>query len=192
MESQRLQTESVPRRVAREHRATPPGEGSPDRAAILRALRDIFAGPAWHGPSVHAALSDVDATVATWRPAPGRNTIWELTLHLAYTRHRVLLRLGERAGRFPHPLRADWWPRMPENSSEDAWRDTLALLDDYQDRLLAAVARATQTTLRRVRPSRRETIGHELLGVAFHDAYHAGQIRLLARLHHTGSPTGAS
>ena len=158
-------------------------DGQPDRDVITRGLREIYGGPAWHGPSLREALRGVDAEAAARRPAPGRNTIWELVLHLAYGRHRLLLRLGAGEGRqFPRRLTKAWWPAAPAAPTAAAWRADLELLADYHHRLLAAVARASQARLNAVRAGQRRTIAHELLGIAVHDAYHAGQIRLLARL----------
>src|SRR5438105_8286584 len=93
------------------------------RPLVLRMLREIYVGPAWHGPSVRAALRGVSAPMAARRVAPGRNTIWDLVLHLAYTRHRMLQRVGLSTERFPRPLRAAWWPRLPDRLTSAAWRD---------------------------------------------------------------------
>jgi len=155
--------------------------GMPDRAALLRALREMYAGPSWVGPTVRRLVRGVPARQASWRPAPGRNTIWELTLHLALARHILVARItGERA-LFPRPRRSSWWARTPADGSERAWRSDVALLADCQRRLIAAVERAPASRLTRVRAGGR-TIAHELLGVVMHDAYHAGQISLLSRL----------
>ena len=156
--------------------------------AILRdALNEAYAGPAWHGPSVRAALRGVRADEALARPAGVHNSIWELALHLAYGRHLVIGRIAAAGGRgaaddlpaFPHRLRAPWWPVLPSETDERAWRATLALLDASHRRLLDAVAGMTPAVLRTRRRGRRHTIAQEVLGVALHDAYHAGQIRLV-------------
>jgi hypothetical protein len=160
---------------------------SPDRETLLRAVREAYEGPAWHGPSVVTALRGVPAAAAARRVAPGRNTIWDLVLHLAYTRHRAALRLARAAGQdappaFPRRLRASWFPEVPTDPGEASWRDDKALLAAYQQRLLEVLAGVTPDTLRARRRGANRTIGDELLGVAFHDAYHAGQIRFLAKL----------
>jgi len=160
--------------------------GSPDLETIIRAVRETYEGPAWHGPSVVTALRGVPASAAAHRVGPGRNTIWDLVLHLAYTRHRVVLRLARMAGAgapaFPRRLRASWFPELPAEPGEAAWRDDKALLAGYQQRLLDALGDLTSETLRARRRGATRTVGEELLGVAFHDAYHAGQIRFLAKL----------
>ena len=152
-----------------------------DRATIIRLIDEVYQGPAWHGPSVRACLRGVDHLTAAWRVARKRNTIWELMLHLAYGRHVFLVRLGARPlGRFPRKLRASWWPEMPPEQSSAAWAADLELFDTLHGRLLQAIADAPETSLRRVRSGKKFTMAHELLSVAPHDAYHAGQIRLLA------------
>ena len=168
-------------------RAKAASDGQPGRGVIARALLETYAGPAWHGPSLRAALHGIGAEEAARRSAPGRNTIWELVLHLAYGRYLGLRRLEEGAsGQFPRRLTKAWWPAAPAAPTEAAWRADLELLAEYQARLLAALERATEARLRVVRPSQRHTIGQELLGLALHDAYHAGQIRLLVRLGASG------
>ena len=154
--------------------------GAPERELVRRTIHEVFAGPAWHGPSVLAALRGMTAATAARRVERGRNTPWELVLHLAYTRHRLLGRLGVNAGRFPRKLRTAWWPIAPAEPTEAAWRGDLALLRTYQERLLQAVGQASEAQLRRRRAGQRRTIADELIGVAVHDAYHAGQIRLIA------------
>jgi|ERR1043166_7045317 hypothetical protein len=161
---------------------TRPSASPAPRPLVLRLLREIYGGPAWHGPSLQTALRGVSAPVAARRVAPGRNTIWDIVLHLAYTRHRMIQRLGVRTERFPRPLRAAWWPRMPARLTPAAWRDDIALLSDYQEQLLAAVRKASTTRLHRQRPGQPRTIADELLNVAVHDGYHAGQIQLLRRV----------
>jgi uncharacterized damage-inducible protein DinB len=160
---------------------TNPNEGSPDRATILRAIREVYSGPAWHGPSVRDTLRGVDAATAARRVAAGRNTIWELVLHLVYSRHRLIQRVEPKPiARLPRKLRKAWWPLPPADPSDAAWNADLNLLNEYQRRLLDSIARAPAARLKRVRGGQRRTVAHELLGLAIHDAYHAGQIRVEA------------
>lgn len=155
----------------------------PSKPVLRHALEEVYRGPAWYGASLLTTLRSIGPAEASHRVAPRRNTVWELVLHLAYTRHRVLLRLGlGSAGRFPRPLRTAWWPRMPRPASEAAWQADLDLLSDYQDRLLAGLRNVPQSRLRRRRSGQPNPIGFEVLGTAMHDAYHTGQIRLLLRL----------
>jgi hypothetical protein len=159
---------------------------APDRAAIIDALRASYEGPAWHGPSVRIALRGVSAERAAAVPAPGRNAIWEIVLHLAYGRHRLLHRLRSLHDfplpSFPRKLRKSWFPELPDPLDERRWKEDQALLARYQERLLDVLDTVPGGVLLRVRGGSERPIGVELLGLALHDAYHAGQIRLLDRL----------
>jgi uncharacterized damage-inducible protein DinB len=158
-------------------------EQFPSRAVIIRIVDEVYRGPAWHGPSVRAVLRELTPDVASHRIAPGRNTPWELLLHLAYTRHRLLVRLGgAAAGKFPRKLGRSWWPEAPAKPTEAHWAKDVALLEEYQRKLIDEIETTSLKNLRRIRSGKTSTIADELLGLAAHDAYHSGQIRLMARL----------
>jgi hypothetical protein len=59
--------------------------------------------------------------------------------------------------------------------TEAAWRADKGLLDREHRALRAAIAKVPPTP-------RSSKLLRQLYGVAFHDVYHAGQIRLLRRL----------
>lgn len=164
-------------------RALSARDAAPSRALLIQTLREMYQGPAWHGSSLRSALRGVRADDAAWRPAPDRNAIWDIALHTAYARHRMLRRLGATpASTFPRALRASWWPRLPDELTEGAWRADLALLEEYQHRLLDAVSAVSSARLASRRRGKPWTLAQEVLGIANHDAYHAGQIQLVKRL----------
>jgi DinB superfamily len=148
--------------------------------STLRLLREVYAGPAWHGPSIKESLDGVKASLAARKVSPDRNSIWELVLHLAHGRHLVIERVNNApSAPFPRELREPWWPVPPTDTSEKSWQADLALLDDYQAKLLDAVRNATPAQLDRVPTGADHAVHDQLLGMAVHDGYHAGQIRLL-------------
>jgi uncharacterized damage-inducible protein DinB len=152
-----------------------------DRATILAMLNESFAGPAWHGPSVRESLDGVTARVASSKLSSGRNSIWELVLHLAHGRHLLIERIAAATGaQFPRPIREPWWPAGPSDTSDASWRRDVSLLDEYHAKLVDAIRRATPAQLERIPDGSEHTIARQLLGMAMHDTYHAGQIRLLA------------
>ena len=164
------------------HRRAPDARaGVIPRGVLLRALDEAHRGPAWHGPALLVTLRHCSVDEASHRIAPGRNTIWELVLHAAYGKHRVRVRLTGDRRRFPRALARDWWPVAPD-PSEAQWKDDLALLDDSHRALVEAVAEADDARLARRRAGRRHTMAEEILGIALHDTYHAGQITLIRKL----------
>jgi hypothetical protein len=153
----------------------------------IALLNEIYLGPAWHGPSVKEALAGVTAAAATKKLAAERNSIWELVLHLAHGRHLLVERVNNAPSpAFPRAVREPWWPLADYDTTEAAWRKDLQLLDDYHAKLIDAVKNATPTQLTRIPAAGDPPVERQLLGLAVHDGYHAGQIRQLAL--HFASP----
>ena len=146
----------------------------PEDSVLLEILEEGYVRKAWHGPNLRQSLRGVSAEEAAWRPAPGRHNIWEIAVHAAYWKYVVRRRLcGGKRGSFA--LKGSNWFLRPEELSEKSWRADLALLESEHRKLRQAVIDYQAGKVRRI-PARL------LFGVALHDVYHAGQIRLLRRL----------
>jgi len=145
------------------------------KPAILALIDEAFDKTSWHGPNLRGSIRGVDAGLAAWRPAPGRHNIWELTLHAAYWKYAVRRRLtGEKRGRFV--LKGSNFFARPMDPSEAAWKaDVEILINEHCDlrRVLVELTPARWQEPKALRLIR---------GIAAHDLYHAGQIRLLRRL----------
>jgi hypothetical protein len=141
---------------------------------LLEILDQAYDRRAWHGPNLRQSLRGVSAKAAAWRPAPGRHNIWEIAVHAAYWKYVLRRRmLGEKCGSFA--LKGSDWFKRPAELGEKAWRADLNLLEAEHRKLRQAVA-AYLAGKTRPMPA------WHVFGVAFHDIYHAGQIRLLRRL----------
>jgi hypothetical protein len=143
---------------------------------VLALLDEGYSRKTWHGPNLRQSLKGVSARQAAWRPAPGRHNIWELALHSAYWKCAVRRRIeGGKRGSFI--LKGSNFFSRPEEgkATEAAWRADLALLKREHKELEDAIRRVLKTP-------RAKKLFPSLYGVAFHDIYHAGQIRLLRRL----------
>jgi hypothetical protein len=155
----------------------------PGRAVLLRALGEGYGRRAWHGPTLLDALAGVRAPEALHRAGGAHNRIWDLVLHAAHVKHLVLRRLDRtRSPSFPRRLVRPYWPELPPEPDERAWRADLALLQDFHARLVTAVRELPDEVLARRRPGKSRTLGEEVLGAAIHDAYHAGQVMLVRRM----------
>ena len=137
----------------------------------------------WHGgPTPVGALRGVSASEAAWSPAPGRKSIWQLALHIAYWKYAVRRRLeGGTGARFPRTPAN--WPRVPDSPDQNAWKEDVALLKTEHERLVAAIAEIPVARYTSALPGgKRWTVGELIVGIAQHDAYHTGQIQMLKRL----------
>jgi uncharacterized damage-inducible protein DinB len=141
---------------------------------LLQLLDEAYDRRAWHGPNLRQSIKGVSARQATWRPGRGRHNIWEEVVHAAYWKYAVRRRLlGEKRGSFVLKG-SNWFPR-PQEPSEKAWCRDCVLLEKEHEALRRAVAQTADT------PRGRKLLRH-VYGIAMHDVYHAGQIRLLRRL----------
>ena len=151
------------------------------RRWILNLMDQAFDRPAWHGPNLLSTLRALSPEVAAWRPAPGRHSPWEIALHCAYWKHRVRQRVAPGAQRrFPREGRD--WPRLPDELVATAWRADLALLKTAHAELRAAVLQLSAADLQRPGPRQKRSRMENLIGIACHDLYHAGQVRLITRM----------
>ena len=148
---------------------------------LLQAIDEAYNRKSWHGTNLRGSLRILTAEEAAWRPSPGRHNIWEVAVHAAYWKYAVRRRLlGEKRGSFP--LKGSNWFLRPEGPADEAaWRGDLALLDEAHKTLRTAVD-AWEAGRLKGPAGQGEDTAHLIIGVAFHDIYHAGQIQLLKRL----------
>ncbi len=146
---------------------------------LLDALDEAFRGPSWHGPALRETLRGLTLAEALFRPAAERHSAWELLLHAAYWKNAVRGRIT--TGRMaPFPRVPRNFPAVPKRADASSLARDVALLEREHASLRAAVSALPPRRL----SSRvgRFTVQTLVLGAASHDLYHAGQIRLLARL----------
>ena len=148
---------------------------APTAKLVLALLDEAYEKKTWHGPNLKQSLKGVSVVQAAWRPGPGRHNIWELTLHAAYWKYVARRRIeGSRRGSFALKG-SNFFPRPEKgNATEAAWAADRKLLEREHRALCSAVAKVLR------KPGAEKLIRH-FYGVAFHDVYHAGQIRLLRR-----------
>jgi hypothetical protein len=158
-------------RSARIKRADP-------RVELLTEIVDrAFDQVSWHGPNLCGALRGVDAKSAS-RCLPGRKSIWQQALHAAYWKQRVINKL---TGSEPFPRVGSNWPKLPKTITNRAWKDDIELLHSIHGKLRIAIV---NLDTKKFHDSRLRAM---LYGVAMHDTYHAGQIRLLRKLMRSSS-----
>ena len=144
----------------------------PDAKSVLLSVLDCaFDRRSWHGANLISSLRGVNAKTAL-RKIGRRKTIWQQLLHAAYWKHVVLNKL---TGTTPFGRPGSNWPATPQAASDANWRSDLRFLRDEHARLRRAIEQLPPRKL----DAKTVWLIH---GVAAHDAYHAGQIKLLRRL----------
>jgi uncharacterized damage-inducible protein DinB len=152
---------------------------------IADQLRRMHDGDAWHGPSIAEALDGITAEQATQRPIEGAHTIYELAFHMAAWTGEVMQRLGGRAPQMPDE--GDF-PAPVTQISATEWVTVKQRLADRHVALADAIAAFDEARLGDLLVSPRDaplgtgvTYDALLHGLIQHDAYHAGQLVMLAK-----------
>jgi uncharacterized damage-inducible protein DinB len=154
-----------------------------ERERLLDMMASVHSGDPWHGPPVMASLDGIDAPRASAHPLKGTHSIWEIAQHVIAWRREVAARLRGKPPSTPAP--GDW---PAPGTGEPAWAETKAELDASHRELVAAVANLDDAALEHpVGQSRDAAVGAGvsvaimLHGIVQHDAYHCGQMSMLAK-----------
>ena len=148
-----------------------------DLRVLARVIQEGYGPGAWHGPDLKAALTDVSAKVAFWRPGPGRHNIAEIALHHAYYVRSVRAQLS---GVAPEPFvldGEDWFELSDE--SQLTWSQIRGVVESEQRRLTDTIA---DMAAGRARPAADVAPFDVVLGITCHAVYHAGQVQLVKKL----------
>jgi len=155
-----------------------------DFEALQEDLRNVYDGDPWHGSSIVAVLSGVDAKTAALRSVPKAHTIWELVLHMTgWTRE-----VTSRARGAPPKAPPEDWPVPEIKNGEKAWQAARDDLRDAHRELEQVVASLKPEDLMRAIGTERDaalgtgySLGTLLRGLLEHHTYHEGQIAILKR-----------
>lgn len=149
---------------------------------MLVFLDTVSVGGDWvsHAPLL-AAMEELTATQAAWRPSSKRKSIWEIVNHVAFWTEYIVSRM---AGEPPRP--SGWykdlqWQSIPE-VKEDGWRAAIRRLRDAHEALKAELAKRTDEQLDQPLAGGRTPLYAYILIDVTHRSYHCGQIMYLRAL----------
>jgi len=145
-------------------------------AHLRQLFSDAFDGNPWLDVSILKTLDGISAEKAAHKP-DGLNSIWEITNHLIDWRFHVLRRISGET--LPSP--EDNYFRPVTETTGIAWAETKERLAKSQEKWLAFLSTMDDAALDGIHlPNGRRHFEH-IHGILQHDAYHLGQIVLMAR-----------
>ncbi|ULQ52674.1 DinB family protein [Flavihumibacter fluvii] len=147
---------------------------------ISKLLDQLYHGPSWIEVNILSVIQEITAKQAATKVLQNCNSIWEIINHLISWREEILQRVQGNIKESP----ADNYFRPIMDSSETAWTTTLQKLEQSQRDWLELLASFDPDILEKSYPSGRFTYYELFHGIIQHDAYHLGQIVLLAKQHH--------
>lgn len=144
---------------------------------IIKLFEDLYEGSPWIGVNIIGTLENLTAKQAAKTVLAGRNSIWEITNHIISWRFNVLQRVQGKIMVTP-----DHNYFLPiKDTSESDWTNTLNQLKDSQRQWINFMNTFKENDFSKVYRND-STYYEQIHGLIQHDAYHLGQIILLAKL----------
>ena len=145
---------------------------------ISGLIKALYNGHPWLDVNMMDNLSKLTWLQAGRKVHPRLNTIWEIVDHLVSWRLNVLQRVQGEVIKTP----ADNYFAPVTERTEGDWTATLDRFQVSQDAWIQFLEQAGDETLEGVYPVNHMTYYEQIHGIIQHDAYHLGQIVLLAKL----------
>jgi uncharacterized damage-inducible protein DinB len=145
---------------------------------ISGLIKALYNGHPWLDVTLMDNLSKISWQKAGQKAHPRLNSIWEIVNHLVSWRTNVLRRVQGEVIKTP----ADNYFTPLTDQSEQAWLRTMDNLQASQEAWIQFLEQAEDNILDKTYPVNNMTYYEHMHGIIHHDAYHLGQIVLLAKM----------
>ncbi|MBI3259442.1 MAG: DinB family protein [Ignavibacteriae bacterium] len=144
---------------------------------IAKSFEDLFNGNPGIFVTLVGTLENITHTQASARPYPKLHSIWEIVNHLIGWRLNVLERVQGNVVKAPEN---NYFASI-EDTSLSAWNETLAQLKDSQLLWADFLKTFNEQDFEKVNDRSNLNYYEHIQGIIQHDAYHLGQIVILAK-----------
>jgi uncharacterized damage-inducible protein DinB len=141
---------------------------------------DLYDGNPWLDVTLVGTLSDLNAQQAAHKPHADWNSIWEITNHLISWRENVLQRINGQTIQTP----SHNYFSVVVDTSDSAWHHTLQKLQQTQQAWVTFLEQINNEDLEKKYTHNDHSYADHIHGILQHDAYHLGQIVMLAKHTH--------
>ncbi len=142
-----------------------------------KLFEDLYDGEPWIGVSIFDTLKNIPAAQASKKIFPEWNSIWEIVNHIISWRLTVLQRVHGEV--IPSP--DDNYIEDISDNSGKAWKATLKRLEETQQQWIKFLKKFKQKDFDNIYSHNSLTYYEHIHGIMQHDAYHLGQVVLLAK-----------
>ncbi len=149
------------------------------KKTVLATMHYGFDETIWHA-SLESSLEGVTVEQAAWRPAEGKNNIWELVRHITLWKRGLLDNWeAESAHEAFQDLSSEDWLPVPKDA---VWEDDRKKLLNVSRAFIEKIAAESDERLCKAPEGSQTARVWNVINNATHDAYHAGQIMYLRKL----------
>ncbi len=149
-----------------------------ETARISGLIKALYNGHPWLEVTIMDNLSKLSWEKAGKKAHPRLNSIWEIVNHLVSWRLNVLKRVQGEVIKTPEN---NYFTAVTDQS-EQAWLRTLDNLQASQEAWIQFLEQVDDGILEKTYPVNNMTYYEQIHGIIQHDAYHLGQIVLLAKM----------
>jgi uncharacterized damage-inducible protein DinB len=147
-----------------------------EQQRLSALFQNLYNGHPWLDITLTGVLENIPAEKANIRVG-NCNTIWEIVVHIIRWRENVLQRVQGAVLKTPDSN----YIEPVSDASEAAWKNTLRELELSNNAWLEFLKKLDLTQLDHAYPVNGLTYYEHIHGILQHDAYHLGQIVLLAK-----------
>lgn len=132
--------------------------------------------------SVRKAVEGINLEQAAWKPADSVNCIWESLSHLTFYNHAWLQRF--KGLEYKYEVSSNDETFSTGEYDEPSWKAEIAHFDEVMAEWKTLIESSDEAKLNELVPDRDGTTWAEIISlINTHNAYHAGQILVLRKLH---------
>tara|TARA_R110002167_G_scaffold33327_11_gene107087 strand:+ start:2082 stop:2540 length:459 start_codon:yes stop_codon:yes gene_type:complete len=144
---------------------------------IASLFEKLYDGKPWIDVNIVSVLQPISAEHAAKRVFPKNNTIWEILNHMIAWRTNVLQRVQGKVLQSPDH---NYFEKITD-TTEAAWMETLERLEQTQQAWLQFLKDTNSDTFGKNYAPNNMTYYEHIQGLLQHDAYHLGQIAMMAK-----------
>ncbi|MCZ4320160.1 DinB family protein [Aequorivita viscosa] len=145
---------------------------------IQTLFTDLYHGHPWLDVTLQDTLGKITSEQAAQHPIKDGNSIWEIVNHIIAWRQNVLRRVQGEVLEIPE----NNYIEQIIDTSDEAWQKTLETLETTQKEWLYFLSTFNEANFINEYPPNNLTYYQHIHGIIQHDAYHLGQIVLLAKI----------
>jgi len=132
------------------------------------------------------ALEGITATEAVWSPKDSDKNIWKLLTHLNFYNEAWLIRFGGGEFKYPEGMDNDDTFSVSDSPDDAALKTELDQMNEVMNGWRTALQNSDEAKFSRSVSETNESKWFSVISnINTHNAYHAGQILLLRKLHGT-------
>jgi uncharacterized damage-inducible protein DinB len=147
-----------------------------ERERIADLFKNLYDGEPWIDVNIVNTLKNISASKAAHKPASA-NSIWQIVNHMVLWRKNVLERVQGESPKKP----GDNYISNIDDTSDNAWKKILLEFEQTQTDWLNFLATFNESNFEKIYPPNNMNYYEHIHGIIQHDAYHLGQIILLAK-----------